>query len=65
MRVTVDRDMCEGHGQCVAAAPQLFELDDDGELRLNYGDGDIPADQFDAARSATASCPVAALRASD
>jgi ferredoxin len=30
--VVVDRDLCQNHGQCVFAAPQVFELDDDGEL---------------------------------
>jgi ferredoxin len=32
IRVVVDRDLCQNHGQCVFAAPQVFELDDDGEL---------------------------------
>ena len=32
IRVVVDRDVCQNHGQCVFAAPQVFELDDDGEL---------------------------------
>jgi ferredoxin len=31
IRVVVDRDLCQNHGQCVFAAPQVFELDD-GEL---------------------------------
>ena len=30
--VTVDRDLCQNHGQCVFAAPQVFELDEEGEL---------------------------------
>ena len=32
LKVTVDRDVCQNHGQCVFAAPQVFELDDEGEL---------------------------------
>jgi ferredoxin len=32
IKVVVDRDICQNHGQCVFAAPQVFELDDDGEL---------------------------------
>jgi ferredoxin len=32
IRVVVDREVCQNHGQCVFAAPQVFELDDDGEL---------------------------------
>ena len=30
--VRVDLDICQNHGQCVFSAPQVFELDDDGEL---------------------------------
>ena len=30
MTVHIDRDRCEGHGQCLAAAPDLIDLDDDG-----------------------------------
>ena len=32
IRVLVDRELCQNHGQCVFAAPQVFELDEDGEL---------------------------------
>jgi ferredoxin len=27
MRVVVDRDRCQDHGQCVLAAPEVFQLD--------------------------------------
>ena len=33
MKVRVDRDLCDLHGQCVFAAPELFRFDDDGELQ--------------------------------
>lgn len=26
MKVTVDRDLCQGHGMCVLEAPGVFEL---------------------------------------
>jgi ferredoxin len=32
LRVIVDRDLCQDHGQCVFAAPEVFRLDDDGRL---------------------------------
>jgi ferredoxin len=32
IRVVVDRDVCQDHGQCVFAAPQVFELDEEGKL---------------------------------
>ncbi len=34
MRVHVDLARCEAHGECMMAAPEVFELDD--EDRLHY-----------------------------
>lgn len=31
MKVMVDYDLCEGHGECVIAAPEVFDLDEAGE----------------------------------
>lgn len=30
MKIRVDRERCEGNSVCVALAPALFDLDDDG-----------------------------------
>src|SRR5580698_9037022 len=32
MRVTVDFDACAAHGDCVAAAPDIFDLGDDDDV---------------------------------
>jgi ferredoxin len=32
MRVAVDRDRCQDHGQCAIAAPEVFRIDDGGHL---------------------------------
>jgi ferredoxin len=61
MRITVDRDACEGHGQCAAVAPDLFYLDDDGELHLTHDAIDIPTQRVKDASQALACCPVPAL----
>ncbi len=29
MKVTVNTDLCEGHGKCEMTAPEVFELRDD------------------------------------
>lgn len=34
MRIRVDRDLCQGHGTCVAEAPELFRLDANGDLEV-------------------------------
>lgn len=32
IKVEVDPVLCEGHGQCVNAAPGVFAMDDDDEV---------------------------------
>jgi ferredoxin len=29
-RIKIDRGVCSGHARCVAIAPALFDIDDDG-----------------------------------
>jgi len=57
--VRVDRDVCQNHGQCVFSAPQVFELDDDGEL-VQLQD-DVGEDLRDAVEEAADVCPVQAI----
>ncbi|MDG4863586.1 ferredoxin [Streptomyces sp. T-3] len=58
MRITVDMNLCESHGQCVFAAPEIFAFDD--EDYLVYGatasDGLLAK-----AEKAAAFCPVRAI----
>jgi ferredoxin len=62
MRIVADHDRCEGHGLCVDQAPEIFDLDDDGDLLHHYDGTDIPSELADSAQRAVDSCPVAALR---
>lgn len=32
MRIVVDFDLCQSHGLCMEAAPEVFEITDDGLL---------------------------------
>lgn len=59
-RIDVDFDRCEGHGLCEQAAPEIFRLDDEGELDLLVTD--VPADMLAKAEAGARVCPVAALR---
>ena len=34
MKVVVDLNSCDLHGLCVEAAPEVFEIDDKGVLRV-------------------------------
>jgi ferredoxin len=63
MRVEVDRSRCEGHGMCEEAAPEIFQLDEDGELRILQPQ--VPPELERKALAAVRLCPVAALRALD
>jgi ferredoxin len=60
MRLTVDRQRCEGYGFCEQAAPSLIRLDDAGEVELPM-DELRPSDAA-GAEAATRACPVGALR---
>lgn len=61
MKMHVDFDLCEGHGECVAAAPEIFDLDDAGEkVVLLMPD---PGEELrEKAVEAVKICPIAALR---
>ena len=58
MHVTVDYDKCQNHGQCVYAAPDVFRLDDAGDLAY---DSDPDDGQIDAVEDAADVCPVQAI----
>lgn len=60
-RIEVDEDLCVGGGQCVMAAPDLFDQrDDDGVVILL--DVSPPAERVEAAKRAELVCPAAAIR---
>lgn len=62
MQIIADYDRCEGHGLCVDQAPDVFDLDDEGDLVHHFDGTDLPSEQEAAGRRAVDSCPVAALR---
>ncbi|MEZ0366072.1 ferredoxin [Mycobacterium sp. pUA109] len=60
VHVRVNYEWCEGHGQCVLAAPEVFELtDDDEQVRvLNHEPSEELRASVEAARSL---CPTRAI----
>jgi len=64
LRVSVDRELCQGHNRCQKLAPQLFDLDDYGLARA-AGDGVVPAGMEEQARLAEANCPEFAVRVTE
>jgi ferredoxin len=60
MHITIDETKCCAAGQCVLAAPDIFDQrEDDGIVVLL--NADPPEDQYDAARQAAAVCPAVAI----
>ncbi len=62
MQIIADYDRCEGHGLCADQAPDVFDLDDEGDLVHHFDGTDLPAEHEAAGTRAVDSCPVAALR---
>jgi ferredoxin len=58
MRIVVDQSVCDLHGQCVFAAPQLFRFDAQGELEW---EAEVGGELEPAARKAQAICPASAI----
>ncbi|HTL86154.1 MAG TPA: ferredoxin [Acidimicrobiia bacterium] len=64
MRVHVDRERCQGHNRCYALAPELFDVDDDGNA-FELNDGVVPQELEEKAKLAVANCPEFAISISE
>jgi ferredoxin len=60
-KMFLDYELCEGHGECVIAAPEIFALDEAGDKAVLLLE-DIPDGLLAKAREAVAICPIVALR---
>jgi ferredoxin len=59
MKVTVDKTACNGHARCYAAAPEVYDIDDDG---FNVVDeAVVPAELESSARAGAEACPEYAI----
>lgn len=62
MRVEVDRVVCGLNGECVLAAPDVFRLDDEGELAYAASPDES---QRAAVEEAVDACPMQAISLRD
>jgi ferredoxin len=62
MRVVVDANKCQDHGQCVFTAPEVFRLDDDGHLVYERSPDDALREVVEDAADV---CPLQAIRVED
>jgi ferredoxin len=60
MKVEVDFTKCTGLGICESLAPEVFEVNDEGDLVLLRAD--ISDDELQGVEEAVAGCPTEALR---
>lgn len=58
MKVTVDMTLCQDHGQCAIAAPEVFRINDEGHLEYDAEPGD---DMLEYVEEAADVCPVQAI----
>lgn len=64
IQVQIDEDRCVGGGQCVMAAPEVFDQrDEDGVAFLL--EENPPGEQLETLRRAELLCPAAAIQVSD
>jgi len=61
MKITVDLDLCQGHGVCVEEAPELFVLDA-ATSKVVILDTSPPEAQRAKLAAAVKYCPTRALR---
>ncbi|MGW0007970.1 ferredoxin [Nocardia grenadensis] len=58
MHIDVDMGLCQNLAQCVFAAPEVFDLDDAGDLVYQAS---APASQRAEVEAAVMACPVQAI----
>jgi ferredoxin len=61
MQARVDRDVCVGAAECVAIAPEVFELGDDGIAQVVHPEEATE----EILRKAAEECPVQAISLAD
>jgi ferredoxin len=61
MKVRVDRELCQAHGQCNMVSEELFPLDDEGYSAIESGGREVPAGEEDTAEEGVYNCPARAL----
>jgi ferredoxin len=61
LRVHLDADLCNGYGNCVMAAPGVFDLDQETNI-AHVRPGRIADSDLAAAQEAEADCPARAIR---
>ena len=59
MKVSIDHDVCTGHGRCYMLAPEVFDSDDSGFGQVRSLE--VPPEAEDQARVGVRNCPEQAI----
>ena len=59
MKVRIDNETCQGHGQCVFLCPEVFDDDEQGFGTVKHED--VPKEAEEDCARAEASCPERAI----
>lgn len=62
VKLEVDWDRCEGHGLCERTAPEMFSLDDNGEMHVLLPTDPVPSELEAKVAAAARVCPMTTLR---
>ena len=71
MKFSIDLHQCQNLGQCAMSAPEVFALDDEGQLAFRaeatdqYVSPELSAEQEGAAATASDMCPMQAITLAD
>lgn len=60
MKITYNRELCQGHNRCYMLAPEIFDVDDEGYAVLQI-EGEIPEHLHDKAQLCVDNCPEYAI----
>jgi len=64
LKITLDRDLCQGHAVCVGEAPDVFRIGKDGrvELAIDLVGGDLPLSLYGKVHEAAQYCPTRTIK---
>lgn len=61
MKLTVDKQKCQGHAMCAAVAPSVYPLDDEGYVAFEHAE--VDESDRSAATLGIETCPEQAISA--
>ena len=65
MKLSVDADVCMGHGRCYQLAPEVLSDDEEGYVTIRGETIELPEDLRELAEEVEATCPEGAISLSD